>query len=97
MQRFAPAELLTRAQQNGAIAGMVSDATGAVLPGVMVEAASSVLIERVRSAVTSSDGQYGIVDLRPGTFNDDAMLQEDVRFSATLVMRSQTRAKESTA
>ena len=51
------------------IAGVVKDASGAVLPGVTVEAASPVLIEKVRSAVTDGTGQYRIVDLRPGTYS----------------------------
>ena len=50
------------------IAGVVKDASGAVLPGVTVEAASPVLIEKVRSASTDGSGQYRIVDLRPGTY-----------------------------
>ena len=50
------------------IAGQVKDASGAVLPGVTVEAASSVLIEKVRSVVSDDTGQYRIVDLRPGTY-----------------------------
>src|SRR5882672_5369109 len=51
-----------------ALAGVVKDSTGAVLPGVTVEAASPVLIERVRSVTTDSSGLYRIVDLRPGTY-----------------------------
>ena len=51
------------------ITGVVKDASGAVLPGVTVEAASPVLIEKVRSAVTDGTGQYRIVDLRPGTYS----------------------------
>ena len=51
-----------------AITGTVKDTSGAVLPGVTVEAASPVLIEKVRSAVTDSAGLYRIVDLRPGTY-----------------------------
>jgi hypothetical protein len=47
------------------IAGIVKDASGAVLPGVTVEATSPVLIERVRSAVTDGTGQYRIENLRP--------------------------------
>ena len=39
-----------------------------VLPGVTVEAASPVLIERTRSVVSDDTGQYRIVDLRPGTY-----------------------------
>src|SRR5256886_5124399 len=52
-----------------AITGVVKDASGAVLPGVIVEAASPVLIERVRSVVSDDTGQYRIVDLRPGTYS----------------------------
>jgi len=50
------------------IAGVVRDTSGAVLPGVTVEIASDVLIEKTRSAVTDGDGQYRIIDLRPGTY-----------------------------
>ena len=46
---------------------MVRDASGAVLPGVTVEASSPVLIEQLRSVVTDGEGRYNIVDLRPGT------------------------------
>jgi hypothetical protein len=52
----------------GAIGGTVKDSTGAVLPGVTVEASSEALIERTRSAVTDANGQYQIVNLRPGTY-----------------------------
>src|SRR5437016_1287204 len=52
----------------GSITGTVKDASGAVLPGVAVEASSPALIEKVRSAVTDGTGQYRIVDLRPGTY-----------------------------
>jgi len=51
-----------------AITGVVKDASGAVLPGVTVEAASPVLIEKVRSVASDATGQYRIVDLRPGTY-----------------------------
>src|SRR5258706_11674882 len=51
------------------IAGVVRDTTGAVLPGVTVEAASAALIEKVRTVVTDGGGQYKIVDLRPGTYS----------------------------
>jgi hypothetical protein len=56
------------AQQNGSIAGLVTDASGSVLPGVTVEASSPALIEKARSVVTDGSGQYRIVDLRPGTY-----------------------------
>ena len=52
-----------------AITGVVKDASGGVLPGVTVEAASPALIEKVRSVVTDATGQYRIVDLRPGTYS----------------------------
>jgi hypothetical protein len=50
------------------IAGRVTDTTGAVLPGVTVEASSPVLIEKVRTAVTDGQGLYSIVDVRPGLY-----------------------------
>src|SRR5262245_54209692 len=56
------------AQQASGIAGAVTDASGALLPGVTVEAASPALIEKSRSVVTGNDGRYNIVDLRPGTY-----------------------------
>jgi hypothetical protein len=48
--------------------GTVRDTSGAVLPGVTVEASSPVLIEGTRTTVTDSDGQYRITDLRPGVY-----------------------------
>src|SRR6267143_702764 len=63
------APVSVRAQAGrGVIAGTVKDATGAVLPGVTVEASSPALIEKVRSAVTDAKGEYKIVELRPGTY-----------------------------
>jgi len=52
----------------GSITGVVKDASGGVLPGVSVEAASPALIEKVRAAVTDGTGQYRIEDLRPGIY-----------------------------
>ncbi len=57
---------LARAQ--AAISGTVKDASGAVLPGVTVEATSPDLIEQTRAAVTDASGRYRIVDLRAGTY-----------------------------
>ena len=51
-----------------AIAGVVKDGTGAVLPGVTVEASSPALIEKTRTVVTDGAGQYKIIDLSPGTY-----------------------------
>jgi hypothetical protein len=53
----------------GSIVGTVRDASGAVLPGVTVEASSPALIEKTRSVVTGGTGQYAIEDLRPGTYS----------------------------
>jgi hypothetical protein len=61
--------LPTVAHAQSAIAGVVKDTSGAVLPGVTVEAASDVLIEKTRSVVTDGSGQYKIIDLRPGVYS----------------------------
>src|SRR5262245_21898810 len=50
------------------IVGLVQDSSGAVLPGVTVEASSPVLIEQSRSTISDGAGRYAIVDLRPGTY-----------------------------
>jgi len=60
-----PAAALAQA----AITGLVKDASGGVLPGVTVEVASPVLIEKVRSVTTDATGQYRVVDLRPGSYS----------------------------
>src|ERR1051326_2697055 len=51
------------------IAGLVTDTSGAVLPGVLVEASSPVLIEKVRTGTTDGTGRYTITELRPGTYS----------------------------
>src|SRR5688572_67280 len=56
------------AAAQASITGVVSDTSGAVLPGVTVEASSPVLIEKVRSVTTDSNGLYRVIDLRPGTY-----------------------------
>src|SRR3954468_22569403 len=60
--------LPTAAFAQASIVGTVKDASGAVLPGVSVEASSPALIEKTRSVVTNGTGQYSIEDLRPGTY-----------------------------
>src|SRR5262245_5326607 len=71
---FALAALLLVAAHGSAqtlptgIAGVVKDSSGAVMPGVTVEASSDVLIEKVRTAVSDEHGEYKITDLRPGTY-----------------------------
>src|SRR5262249_15530550 len=77
------------ASAQSGIAGVVKDASGAVLPGVAVEASSPALIEKVRTVSTNSEGQYNIVDLRPGVYRVTftlpgfaTMLREGVELSA---------------
>jgi hypothetical protein len=60
--------LPSAAHAQASVTGVVKDSSGAVLPGVTVEAASPALIEKVRTAVTDESGRYRIVDLRPGTY-----------------------------
>src|SRR5438132_3659643 len=57
------------AQSTGSIAGLVTDSSGAVVPGVTVEASSPALIERTRSAVTDAQGRYEVVALQTGTYS----------------------------
>ena len=57
------------ASAQASLTGVVRDASGAVLPGVTVEAASPALIEKVRTTVTNDTGQYRIENLKPGTYS----------------------------
>ena len=50
------------------LAGTVRDTSGAVLPGVTIEASSPALITKVRTGVSDDTGQYRIPDLPPGTY-----------------------------
>jgi hypothetical protein len=61
---FLPTSVLAQAS----IAGSTRDASGAVLPGVTVEASSPVLIEKVRTTLSDDRGLYRIVNLPPGTY-----------------------------
>ena len=76
------------------LAGTVKDASGAVLPGVTVEASSPVLIEKTRAATTDATGQYRIESLQPGTYNVTFVLagfsilkRDDVALSGTGVVK----------
>ena len=60
--------LPTVALAQSAMTGTVKDTSGAVLPGVTVEAASDALIEKSKIAVTDGEGRYLITDLRPGSY-----------------------------
>src|SRR5688572_12926666 len=62
------------AHAQASITGLVRDTSGAVLPGVTVEASSPALIEKVRSVVTDDTGQFRIIDLRPGVYTLSATL-----------------------
>jgi len=88
------------ALERGALTGTVRDASGGVLPGVTVEAASPALIEKIRTAVTDSAGVYRIVNLDPGaytlTFSLEGFSQVkreniEVRGSATLTIPVEMR------
>jgi len=58
----------TFAQGTSAIAGVVRDTSGGVLPGVTVEAASPALIEKTRAVITDENGRYNIINLPGGTY-----------------------------
>ena len=64
-----PGSVSAQSASTGSIAGVVRDATGGVLPGVTVEAASPALIEKVRTVATDGQGHYKIVELRPATYS----------------------------
>ena len=79
------------AAAQAAIAGVVKDASGAVLPGVTVEATSAALTEKVRSVATDGGGQYRVINLPPGTYSLSFTLagfntirREGVQLSGTL-------------
>jgi hypothetical protein len=57
------------AAAQGTLTGTVKDGSGAVLPGVTVEAASPALTEKVRTVVTDGAGQYRIIELPPGAYS----------------------------
>src|SRR3984893_18566029 len=63
-----PGAVCAQEPQRASVTGLVKDSSGAVLPGVTVEIASPVLIEKTRSEVTDGSGLYRIIDLRPGTY-----------------------------
>jgi hypothetical protein len=80
------------AQTGAALTGIVTDSSGAVLPGVIVEARSPALIEQVRSSITDEAGRYRIVDLRPGAYTVtftlpgfSSVLREGIELSGTFV------------
>src|SRR5688500_18707854 len=56
------------ANAQATLAGVVRDNSGAVLPGVTIEASSPALIEKARTAISDGTGQYRITELPPGTY-----------------------------
>ena len=56
------------AQQASGIAGVARDTSGAVLPGVTVEASSPALIEKVRTVVTDGEGRFLFRELTAGSY-----------------------------
>src|SRR6266550_4574679 len=95
------------AQQGSAIAGVVRDTSGAVLPGVTVEAASPVLIEKVRTVVTDDQGRYTADNLRPGKYKVtftlagfSSLVRDDIdlpgNFTATINAEMKVGALEET-
>src|SRR5689334_2512455 len=82
------------------IAGVVTDNSGAVLPGVTVEAASPALIEKVRTATTDANGRYRIESLQPGNYTVTFSLagfsnvkREDLLVSGTGVISVDTQMR----
>src|SRR5688500_2352347 len=72
---FVYAFVVPAASAQGSLAGVIRDASGAVIPCVTVEAVSPVLIEKARTAVSDGSGQYRIIDLRGGEYTVTFALQ----------------------
>ncbi|MQA28540.1 MAG: hypothetical protein GEU82_01705 [Luteitalea sp.] len=72
---FTPLMSMAQGTSAASITGVVRDESGGVLPGVTIEISSPVLIEKVRSTITDTDGAYRIAELRPGTYRVTYTLQ----------------------
>ena len=68
---WAPRE--AQAQATGSIAGVVTDETGAVIPGVTVTITNAAT-NQSRTTVTGTDGYYSVLLLQPGKFEVKATL-----------------------
>jgi hypothetical protein len=80
------------AHAQATLSGLVKDSSGAVLPGVTVEASSPALIEKTRSTTTDSNGRYSIPDLRPGPYRVafslsgfSTSVRENVELTGTII------------
>ena len=74
LHALVPAGVFAQGATQASITGLVRDSSGAVLPGVTVEASSSVLIEKERATITDDTGRFRIVSLPPGTYVVSFML-----------------------
>ena len=70
---FAPMSVFGQ-EQGGSIQGVVKDSSGAVLPGVTVEARSPSVVG-ASTAITDSRGEYRFPALPAGTYEIKATLQ----------------------
>ena len=68
---WAPRE--AQAQATGSIAGVVTDETGAVIPGVTITITNAAT-NQSRTTVTGTDGYYSVLLLQPGKFEVKATL-----------------------
>jgi hypothetical protein len=71
---LSPLSALAQIGQTATLTGTVTDATGAVLPGVTITAASDALIGGTRSTVTDANGTYRFPALPPGRYTVSAEL-----------------------
>jgi hypothetical protein len=78
-------------EQTGAIQGVVADSSGAVLPGVTVEARSPSLVG-VSTAISDTDGSFRFPALPPGTYELTAKLSgfADKKLSGVTLLLGQT-------
>ncbi len=82
------------AQATGAITGIASDPSGAVLPGVTIDVTSRDT-SQVRTAVTGADGFYSIPLVNPGVYQVKATLagfRTTIRDNVTVVVNETVRA-----
>src|SRR5437773_7872053 len=69
------ARVASAGQSDASVYGLVTDESGAVLPGVTVTVASPALQVRVVSVVTAVDGEYRVTPLPIGTYQVEYALQ----------------------